>query len=120
MASFNQMVNSSSAELDRIFRALGDPTRREMIALMARGERSVTELSRPFEMSLAAVSKHLRVLEEAGLVRRAWIGRQARCGLNTDALRGAEEWLRRYRDFWDARLDKLEAVLAKRARQEKK
>jgi DNA-binding transcriptional ArsR family regulator len=114
------MVNSTAEKLDRVFHALADPTRREMIALLSRAERSVTELSEPFEMSLAAVSKHLRVLEDAGLVRREWSGRQARCRLNGQTLRLADDWLRRYRVFWEERLDALDALLAKRSRKEKK
>ncbi|HYX92788.1 MAG TPA: metalloregulator ArsR/SmtB family transcription factor [Myxococcaceae bacterium] len=92
------MVDSASSHLDRVFRALSDPTRREMIALLSRSERSVTELAEPFEISLAGVSKHVKGLEEAGLVRRQWRGREARCRLDPAALRAADRWLARYRD----------------------
>jgi DNA-binding transcriptional ArsR family regulator len=104
----------SPAGLDRVFRALGDPTRRAILSMVAERERSVTELASPFEMSLAAVSKHVKTLEAAGLVERRWIGREARCRLRPDALRSADEWLAHYRKFWSARLDALERVLRER------
>src|SRR5919198_4208818 len=101
------MVESAPAELDRIFRALGDQTRRAILGMVAERERSVTELARPFDMSLAAVSKHLKTLEAAGLVERRWIGRKASCRLRPDALMAADAWLAHYRQFWTDRLEAL-------------
>jgi DNA-binding transcriptional ArsR family regulator len=110
------MVESRAAELDRIFRALGDGTRRAMLGMVADRECSVTELAQPFDMSLAAVSKHLRTLEQAGLVERRWVGRQARVRLQPGALREADAWLEHYRRFWTDRLDALEGFLRERRR----
>jgi DNA-binding transcriptional ArsR family regulator len=98
-------------QLDQVFRALGDPTRRAMVQRLAGGHRSVTELARPFAMSLAAASKHVKVLEEAGLVRRTIEGRIHHCRLDPRPLGEAMSWLRRYADFWDERLTALETVL---------
>jgi DNA-binding transcriptional ArsR family regulator len=110
------MVESQAPQLDRIFRALGDQTRRAILAMVAERERSVTELAQPFEMSLAAVSKHLKTLEAAGLVERRWIGREARCRLRPDALMTADAWLAHYRKFWTERLDALERFLREQKR----
>jgi DNA-binding transcriptional ArsR family regulator len=91
--------------------ALADPTRRGILARLASGEASVTELAEPYDMTLAAVSKHLRVLENAGLVSR---GRQAQwrpCRLDARPLRDLSEWLDSYRRFWDASLDRLDGLL---------
>ena len=92
--------------------ALADPTRRGLLARLALGEASVTELAEPYDMSLAAVSKHLKVLERAGLIAR---GRQAQwrpCRLDAGPLRDVAEWLEHYRRFWEARLDQLGDYLA--------
>ena len=97
--------------LSATFAALADPTRRAILARLAAGETSVTELAEPFAMSLPAISKHLKVLERAGLIAR---GREAQwrpCRLETDRLKDAAEWLERYRQFWDARFDRLERYL---------
>ena len=93
--------------LDRVFRALGDRTRRALLARLARRPALVTELARPFAISLPAVSRHIRVLERAGLVRRAVDGRMHRCSLSAAPLASADQWLGNYRAFWDARLDAL-------------
>ncbi len=103
-------------QLDRTFAALADPTRRAILARLATGEASVTELAEPFEMSLPAVSKHLKVLERAGLVRRRVQGREHVLRLEPGPLREASRWLEHYRTFWDARLDALEAMLVKGTR----
>ena len=98
-------------DLSATFAALADPTRRAILARLAMGEASVTELAEPFEMSLPAISKHLKVLERAGLVTR---GREAQwrpCRLDPAPLRGAAEWLEHYRRFWEASLDRLELYL---------
>jgi DNA-binding transcriptional ArsR family regulator len=98
-------------QLSSTFAALSDPTRRAILARLASGEASVTELAAPFEMSLPAISKHLKVLERAGLVVR---GREAQwrpCRLDPGPLRDAAGWLEHYRQFWDHSLDRLEAYL---------
>lgn len=87
-------------QLDRVFRALGDRTRRALLARLARKPAMITELAEPFAMSLPAVSRHIRVLEGAGLVRRAVDGRVHRCSLRAEPLKAVEEWLGHYRKFW--------------------
>lgn len=99
------------SSLDGVFHALSDPTRRAMLRVLAGGERSVGELAAPFDMSLAAASKHIRTLERAGLVRRTVLGRTHRCALEAAPLAEADAWLRDYAKFWTARLDALEALL---------
>jgi DNA-binding transcriptional ArsR family regulator len=97
--------------LSATFAALADPTRRAILAKLASGECSVTELAQPFEMSLPAVSKHLRVLERAGLIAR---GREAQwrpCRLEAAPLKEVAEWAERYRAMWEQRLDRLDAYL---------
>jgi DNA-binding transcriptional ArsR family regulator len=98
-------------QLDRIFHALADGTRRSMLRTLSDGERNIGELAQPFAMSFAAASKHVRVLEQAGLVRRRIQGRAHVCRLEPQALASAEEWLRFYEKFWTQRLDALEAAL---------
>jgi DNA-binding transcriptional ArsR family regulator len=98
---------TKSARLDRTFSALADGTRRAILGRLAHGEATVGELARPFDVSRPAVSKHLRVLERAGLVRRAGNGRMSRCVLDAAALRDAAEWVESYRAFWTGRLDAL-------------
>jgi DNA-binding transcriptional ArsR family regulator len=97
--------------LDSVFQALGDPTRRAMLAGLASRERTVGELAAPFSMSLAAASKHVKVLERAGLVSRTVRGRTHICRLEPEPLRSADAWLRRYERFWSERLDALDALL---------
>jgi DNA-binding transcriptional ArsR family regulator len=97
--------------LSRTFSALADPTRRAILARLVTGEASVTELAEPFDMSLPAISKHLKVLEHAGLITR---GREAQwrpCRLHADPSKGAADWLEHYRIFWEQSLDRLEAYL---------
>lgn len=97
--------------LSRTFSAIADPTRRAILARLASGEASVTELAAPFDMSLPAISKHLKVLESAGLITR---GREAQwrpCQLHAKPLRSAAHWLERYRVFWEESLDRLEDYL---------
>jgi DNA-binding transcriptional ArsR family regulator len=97
--------------LDTVFRALADPTRRGMLANLALGERSVGELAEPFAMSFAGASKHVRVLEDAGLLARRRVGRTHLCSLNPEPLAEAEQWLRQWEKFWTLRLDRLEALV---------
>jgi DNA-binding transcriptional ArsR family regulator len=100
-----------SQELDRVFRALADPTRRTMLRRLARQEHTVSELAEPLEMSLAAASKHVKTLEQAGLIRRSIRGRTHYCQLNPQPLAEADEWLRSYERLWNKRLAALEALL---------
>ena len=97
--------------LSATFAALADPTRRAILARLAAGERSVTELAEPFDITLPAVTKHLKVLQRAGLITR---GREAQwrpCRLAATPLREVADWVERYRRFWDERLDRLDAYL---------
>src|SRR5690349_6049548 len=97
--------------LSATFAALADPTRRAILARLALGETSVSELAEPFEMSLPAVSKHLKVLERAGLITR---GREAQwrpCRIEPSALKDIDDWLERYRRFWEESFDRLDAYL---------
>ena len=106
--------------LSATFAALADPTRRAILARLALGETSVTELSKPFDISGPAISKHLKVRESAGLITR---GREAHwrpCRLEPDALKGVDHWLERYRRLWEERLDRLDQYLRTLQSREKK
>ena len=105
------MVELESPQLDSIFHALGDATRRRMLHELAGGERTVGQLAEPFAMSLAAASKHIKALESAGLVRREIRGRTHLCRLAPGPLAGAHQWLSFYERFWTDRLDALERLL---------
>src|SRR5437763_1772194 len=109
----NQMVKYTSAALNQTFAALADPTRRRILAHLARGDRRVTDLARPHAMSLPAVSKHLRVLEKAGLLRRRRYGRVHEMQLDAKPLKQAAQWVEEYRKFWEGSLDRLAAYLEK-------
>lgn len=98
-------------KLDRVFHCLADRTRRSMLARLAEGPATVTELAEPFDMSLPAASKHIRVLEDAGLLSRAIDGRLHRCSLDARALASADAWLAEYRQFWNETLDALAAFV---------
>jgi DNA-binding transcriptional ArsR family regulator len=111
-AIFNHMVTYSSSSLDAVFHALADQTRREMLRMLAVGQQTVGQLAAPFTMSLAAASKHVKVLELAGLVRRQINGRTHVCQLAPAPLLAATEWLRFYETFWAERFDALETLLA--------
>ena len=102
------------ATLDRTFAAIADPTRRQLLAALTEGETSVTKLAEPFDVSLQAVSKHVGVLEAAGLVAREKRGRVQWCRLTPAPMREADEWLGGYREFWEEQLDSLDAYLAGR------
>ncbi|HTM30203.1 MAG TPA: metalloregulator ArsR/SmtB family transcription factor [Vicinamibacterales bacterium] len=107
------MVQASDSDpLSATFAALADPTRRAILARLASGEASVTELAEPFDMSLPAVSKHLKVLERAGLIGRNREAQWRRCRLEASPLRDVSQWIDQYREFWEERLDRLEAYLA--------
>ena len=106
--------------LSNTFSALADPTRRAILARLALGEVSVTELAQPFEMSMPAISKHLKVLERAGLIAR---GREAQwrpCSLKAAPLKDAAEWLERYRRFWEESFDRLDDYLRELQAREKR
>ncbi|HKN01164.1 MAG TPA: metalloregulator ArsR/SmtB family transcription factor [Candidatus Binataceae bacterium] len=114
------MVQQMEPDLNTTFAALSDPTRRAILARLASGEASVTELAEPFEMSLPAISKHLKVLQRAGLIAR---GREAQwrpCRLAAGPLKDAADWLEHYRRFWEESFDRLEEYLRELQLQEKK
>src|SRR5215212_5950635 len=105
------MVELEAPLLDNIFHALGDATRRQMLRELARGERTVSQLAEPFAMSLAAASKHIKALENAGLIRREVRGRTHLSRLEPGPLASAHEWLSFYERFWTDRLEVLERLL---------
>jgi DNA-binding transcriptional ArsR family regulator len=108
---FNFMVEYQAPHLDTIFHALGDATRRRMLRELAKGERTVSQLAEPFAISLAAASKHIKALENAGLIRREVRGRTHLCRLDPGPLASAYQWLSFYERFWIDRLDVLERLL---------
>lgn len=108
------MVEYRNGKLNRTFAVLGDPTRRAILLRLREGASTVTELAEPFDMSLNAVSKHIRALEDAGLIRREIRGREHHCFLDATPLRDAVEWMLEYRRFWDTRLDALDAFLRRK------
>ena len=97
--------------LDATFAALADPTRRAILARLAKGEATVMELAEPFEMSQPAISKHLKVLERAGLISRGRDAQRRPCRLEAAPLRDATNWLERYRDMWEQRFQRLDSLL---------
>src|SRR6201996_5605943 len=105
------MYTRTSQQLDATFAALADPTRRAILARLAQGEASVNELVEPFDMSQPAISKHLRVLERAGLISRSRDAQRRPCKLEAKPLAEADEWLERYREFWEASFDRLDSLL---------
>ena len=106
--------------LDTVFHALADPTRRGMLGSLALGEKSIGELAEPYKMSLAGASKHVKVLEDAGLLARRKIGRTHLIRLEAKPLEEAERWLRQWEKFWTVRLDRLEALIERDKEKEKK
>jgi DNA-binding transcriptional ArsR family regulator len=106
-----ELLAHEAAGLDAAFHALGDATRRRMLRDLAEGERTVGELARPFSISLAAASKHIKALERAGLIRREVRGRTHLCRLDPGPLASAHRWLSVYEPFWTGRLDALERLL---------
>jgi len=110
----------SPDRLSTTLAALADPTRRAILARLAVGETPVTELAEPFEMSLPAVSKHLKVLERAGLIARGREAQRRPCRIEPTALKHVDDWLEEYRRLWDARLDRLDNYLKKLQAKEKK
>jgi DNA-binding transcriptional ArsR family regulator len=105
------MVELQTPQMNSVFHALGDATRRQMLRDLAGGERTVSQLAEPFSISLAAASKHIKALENAGLIRREVRGRTHLCRLDPGPLASAHEWLSFYERFWSSRLDVLEQLL---------
>jgi DNA-binding transcriptional ArsR family regulator len=114
------MVKCLTRLLDRTFGALADPTRRRILEHLAHGDRCVTDLARPYSMSLPAVSKHLRVLEKAGLIRRRRDGRVHRLRLEASPMHEAQKWIEEYRRFWEESFDRLDEYLKELQNKEKK
>lgn len=112
------MVKYKDAMLDQVFHALSDSTRRAILDRLANGDVQVSELAEPFEMSLAAISKHLTVLEKAGLLHRHKDGRIRRCELNAAPLENASAWIKYYQQFWETQLDSLAEYLEKNQQSE--
>lgn len=105
------MVEYTSDQLDTIFQALADPTRRGMLAALTDGPSTISDLAEPYVMSLAAASKHVKKLEAAGLIERQVVGRVHHCRLTPEALKAAGDWIKTYERFWTSRLDILEGLL---------
>ena len=114
------MVNYLPASLDATFAALADPTRRQILESLSHQQSRVKELAEPFSMSLPAVSKHLRVLEKAGLLKRRRLGREHHIGLNPVPMRKAMQWIEQYRKFWEGSLDALADYLENEHKPNKK
>jgi DNA-binding transcriptional ArsR family regulator len=106
------MVEYKSDALDHVFAAVADPTRRAILVSLSRKPATIGEIARPFPVSLNAISKHIKTLERAGLIRREVVGREHYCRLEPRPLRQATAWLERHRAFWEARLDALERHVA--------
>jgi len=116
----NLLVKYMTARTDRLsltFGALADPTRRAILARLSKGEASVSEIASPFDMSLPGVSKHLKVLERAGLVERGRDAQYRPARLNAGPLKEADAWVERYREFWEERFDRLDELLRRKKEQ---
>ena len=109
----NNYISHDSAQLNLIFSALSDPTRRAMLLKLADKEQSITSLSAPFDISKSAVTKHIKVLEKAGLLKRTIDGRVHHCRLAVDPLNAASDWMAFYQKFWDTKLDSLNNYLTR-------
>ncbi|MBN3885431.1 MAG: metalloregulator ArsR/SmtB family transcription factor [Nostoc sp.] len=109
----------STDQLSITFAALADPTRRAILAHLAKGEASVTELAKPFEMSLPAISKHLNVLKRAGLITQSREAQWRPCQIKAEQLKDAADWIEQYRQLWEERLDRLDDYLHELQTQEK-
>ncbi|MBI3549248.1 MAG: winged helix-turn-helix transcriptional regulator [Elusimicrobia bacterium] len=105
------MVNNSGRQLDLAFGALAHPIRRGILARLSMGEASVAELAKPFKVSAPAITKHMKILEAAGLLSRTKQGRVHRCRLEQRRMRQAQAWIEKHRAFWNAKLDALELYL---------
>lgn len=107
----NARAQAAATHLDATFSALADPTRRAILARLATGEASVLELAEPFDMSQPAISKHLKVLERAGLISRGRDAQRRPCRLEAQPLAEATEWLEKYRDYWEQSFERLDGLL---------
>ncbi|MEO0496095.1 MAG: metalloregulator ArsR/SmtB family transcription factor [Pseudomonadota bacterium] len=107
---------SSSEQLDAAFAALGHPVRRAIIARLAKGEANVSALAAPFDMSLPAISKHIQVLEKAGLIKRSKSAQFRPCSLNAEAIQAVADWTSQYRHIWDARFEAMDAAIMRAGR----
>lgn len=105
------MVNYNEHRLDLVFGALAHPIRRGILARLANGEATIAELARPYEVSAPAITKHMRILEDAGLLSRKKLGREHHCRLERKRMKEAEDWIESHRKFWNERLDALERYL---------
>ena len=113
------MVEYQYADLNQVFSAVADPTRRAILESLTKKPATITEIAKPFSVSLNAVSKHIMVLERAGLVRREIHGREHVCRLEPRPLQEATQWLEHYRQFWEARLDALELYVTRKFKESK-
>jgi DNA-binding transcriptional ArsR family regulator len=111
---------SRRGNLDRVFAALGDPTRRAILRGLAERPATIKQIAKPFPVSLNTISKHVMVLERVGLVRREIRGREHHCFIDPRPLREADSWLEHYRQFWEQRLDALEAYVARKRKRSKR
>ena len=118
--TFNHMVELQETSLNQTYAAIADPTRRAILIRLMQSEARVTELAEPFDISLNAVSKHLRVLERAQLIRRTIKGRDHYLSVNIEPLQEAAEWIETYQQFWEKRMDALEIFLVKKNPQKKR
>ena len=114
------MVEYPASDLSQVFSAVADPTRRAILQLLAEHPATITEIAKPFPVSLNAVSKHVIVLERAGLVRREIHGREHLCRIEPRPLQGATLWLEYYRQFWEARMDALEVYVTRKFKEARK
>ena len=113
------MVERYRDRLSRVLAAVADPTRRAIVQMLAHGPATISELAKPFPVSFNAVSKHMMVLERAGLIKRKVRGRERVCHLRPRALRPANAWLEQYRQFWETRLDALEQYVSSKAKEQR-
>jgi DNA-binding transcriptional ArsR family regulator len=104
-------MQQANGNLDQVFFALSDSTRRAILSRLSQGSTTIGELAQPFEMSSPAISKHMKILQNAGLIERRIKGRQHHCSLATGALKTAEDWINFHRKFWESRLDALDDLL---------
>src|SRR6185436_20786281 len=116
MVERKSLLSPETPMLDQVYDAIADPTRRQILGILAEGETKVGSLAERFPISLNGVSKHVKVLERAGLIERTVLGREHRLRLNAEPLREASMWLEHYRTFWETRLAALEAFLLKKER----
>ncbi|HEX9745598.1 MAG TPA: metalloregulator ArsR/SmtB family transcription factor [bacterium] len=114
------MVISQDEKLSQVFRSLSDPTRIQIVRMLSQGERTVLDLAANFRMSQPAVTKHLGVLEKAGVISRTKNGRYRHCRLKTDKMHNAAEWIRKIEDYWNQRLDIIEGLLEAEQKEKEK